>query len=213
MITGARLRTIARLGVLSLALCALGAAPPDAGTAPASAPTSTITAPDPAVLAAKKRAAEAEAARLDAIAREYERIAGDGADDDKPKNVVATQTSDGSTLVTAFLKMVFALGGIVLLAYLLLGKVLPKVMKIEPPAAQRRIMTVVDRLPIDQRRSIMILKIGGSHYLVGASEQTISLLSKLDDEEIERALSTSAPSSPGSGRLTSVFARKSDKTS
>lgn len=210
-----QLGAAARVGALVAALVAIGAGPGvDAGpthASPTHAETSTVVA-DRAALEARRKAEEAERARIAEIEREYAKYEDEAAAEPKPTNVVPTQASDGPTLMSAFLKMVFALGGIVFLAYVLLGKVLPKVMKIEPPAAQRRIMTVVDRMPIDQRRSIMILRIGASHYLVGASEQTISLLSKLDDDEIERALAASEPR-PGPTRLTSVFARKSDKSS
>jgi flagellar biogenesis protein FliO len=115
------------------------------------------------------------------------------------------------TFTEAFIQMVLYLGAICLLAYLVLGKVLPRFLRIDPPIAQRRIVQVVDRLPIDQRRSIMVLKIGDLYFLVGSSEHGIGLLSRLEPDEVENALANAEVQKPSLGRLAGVFARRSQK--
>jgi flagellar protein FliO/FliZ len=97
----------------------------------------------------------------------------------------------------AFIQMLLVLGGVLALAYLILAKVLPRLMRIEAPLAPRKLLQVVDRLPIDQRKSILVLKMAGQYFLVGTSEGSIDLLSKLDPSEIEAALKVEvAPRGP-----------------
>lgn len=110
----------------------------------------------------------------------------------------------------AFLQMLLVLGGVVAMAYLLLAKFLPKLMRIEPPTAPRRLLTVVDRLPLDQRRSIMVLKMAGQYFLIGAGEGGIELLSRLDAAEVERALAQSE-ANPRAPLLDSLFGKKPPK--
>ncbi|QBG47392.1 flagellar biosynthetic protein FliO [Verrucomicrobia bacterium S94] len=50
-----------------------------------------------------------------------------------------------------------------------------------PGAAQRR-LRVIERLPIDTRRSILLLEIDGEEMLVGVGSDTISPISKLEKE-------------------------------
>src|SRR5688572_18469800 len=77
---------------------------------------------------------------------------------DTEPNLAITAESEGDlpSLAYTFFKMVVTLGAVCLLAYLSLGKLLPKLLRVQAPIASRRILQVVDRLPIDQRRSIMI---------------------------------------------------------
>ena len=117
----------------------------------------------------ERRAAEEEARRLERLKREYERIAAEPAADGAKETARSERSFFG-----AFVQMVFVLGAVCMLAYLVLGKMLPKLMRIEPPVALaqgRRVMQVIDRMPLDQRRSILLLRIGTAHYLVGASDQ------------------------------------------
>lgn len=107
-------------------------------------------------------------------------------------DVEKTSTADASDMFGALLQMVLVLGVVCALAYLLLGKVLPKIMRVQTPTAPHRMLEIVDRLPLDPRRSIMVIKLGGRFFLVGATEQGINLLSRLETEEVEEALATAA---------------------
>ena len=110
--------------------------------------------------------------------------------------------AEARALAGAALQMVLVLGAVCLLAYLLLGKVLPRVLKVPLPGSQPRLMRVVDRLPIDQRRSILLVAVGDDYFMVGASEGGIHLISRLDAEHIQRAASLdAAPGPSGLARL------------
>jgi flagellar biogenesis protein FliO len=154
-------------------------------------------APDAAAqpAAGTATAAEAERAR-EATRLEAERFA--AANDDLARQ------GDGPGLAALVVQMVAVMGGVSLLAYLVLGKVLPRVLKVEQPIAPRRLLRVVDRLMIDQRRSIMVLKSGEQYFLVGSTEHGINLLSRLDASEVEAALA-GAGTEAGLAPLASAF--------
>jgi flagellar protein FliO/FliZ len=150
----------------------------------------------------------AEQLRLRRLAEELERESGAAGALDADS--LRDQPARGETpsLLVQLVKMVFTLGAVCLLAYLLLGKLLPKLLRIEPPVAQRRIMQVIDRLPLDQRRSILVLRIGDQYFLVGASEGGIHLISKLDADEIIGTLAAQDVEKPSLGKLASLLSRK-----
>ena len=104
-----------------------------------------------------------------------------------------------------------AIGGLLVGPNLLLGKLLPRILQIEPPSAPRRLLKVVDRMAIDQKRSIMVIKLGNEYFLIGAAEQSISMMSKLDAEQVEQLLAEAEPSRPGLGRLGDLFTRRQAK--
>jgi flagellar protein FliO/FliZ len=154
----------------------------------------------------------AELKRLEDIEAQYNRVLGDENADPENPGRRSDSPTDTSDIGWGAIRAVFALGAIVLLAYLLLGKGLPKILKIEQPVAQRRIMQVIDRLPIDQRRSIMIIRIQDEYFLIGAAENNIQLLSKLDadgvGDALEIAQSRMAAEKPSLGKLASLLSRK-----
>ena len=192
---------------LWLALATLLAAPafaqvPDEAATPASSSPSVTT-----TTATGGPAGSAEAARLQAEAARLERVQ---AEQDASIGGSAEPTD---SLWPTFIRTAIMLSAVCLLAYLLLGKLMPRLMNIEPPTAPRRLLKVVDRLAIDQKRSVMILQLGDAYFLVGAAEQNISLMSKLDAEQIERLVAEAGPSNPGLARLGDLFARRHAKGS
>lgn len=92
------------------------------------------------------------------------------------------------SLVGQLVKTVLVLGAVCLLAYVVLGRLLPRLLNIPAPGASRRIIQVVDRLPVDQKRSVMLIKLADRHYLIGVTEHGISLLSQVDEHDVDRAL-------------------------
>ncbi len=122
--------------------------------------------------------------------------------------------TDFGPMGAALVRMVIALGAVCLLAYLVLGKALPKLMRVEPPTAPQRILRIVDRLALDQRRSVMVLKMGEQHFLVGATEHGIQLLSRLDADDVENALQQAALEGPAPlKRFSNLFLRSPNKES
>ncbi|MBK6689912.1 MAG: FliO/MopB family protein [Deltaproteobacteria bacterium] len=151
-------------------------------TASASAQT---PAPSPTPTASSAAPADP---RQRSIIEEYERV-------EAQTRAENASREESPGFGAAFFQMVMVLAGVVALAYLILAKLLPKVMRIEAPIAPRRLLTVIDRLPLDQRRSIMVLKMAGQYFLIGAGDGGIELLSRLDAAEVERALASGEPTS------------------
>ena len=148
----------------------------------------------------------AEADRLRAEAKRLERLSAQ-------EEAGADQDDEIVSLWPTFIRTVVMLSAVCLLAYLLLGKLMPKILQIEPPAAQRRLLKVIDRLPIDQKRSVMILQLGDEYFMIGAAEQNITLMSKLDAEQVERLLAEAEVPSPALARLGDLFTRRQAKGS
>ena len=121
--------------------------------------------------------------------------------------------SDQPGFVGAVAKMVMMLGAVVLLAYLLLGKLLPKLLALSPTArrnlatfAPQGVVEVVDRLPIDPKRAIYVVKVGGGYFLIGVGEQNLSLLARLDPDDLF-AGGADAAANKAAGRGSGPFGR------
>ena len=193
-----RQRAVRALAVALLMLAGASTAWSQSGepASSASPPESTSTTAAPSTF-------EAEANRLRAEAEKLDRLA--------EQDIAATDDREVSSLWPTFVRTVVMLSAVCLLAYLLLGKLMPKILQIEPPAAPRRLLKVIDRLAIDQKRSVMILQLGDEYFMVGAAEQNITLMSKLDAEHVERLLAEAEVAGPRLGRLSDIFVRRPAK--
>ena len=142
---------------------------------------------DPPGVAASDRASAQpadDASRLDALARRYEQAYPDTTKD----AALPSGDVERASLVAQLVQMFVVLGGVCLLAYVVLGKLLPRIVRGTTPLAKRRILEVVDRLPIDPRRSILVVEMASRYFLVGITEQGITLLSRLDEDDVKAAL-------------------------
>lgn len=81
------------------------------------------------------------------------------------------------------LRMVIFLGLTVVLIVFILRKVLPLVV----PGAQRyhrtKTIRLLERVPIDQRKSLLVVEIQDKVYLIGSAEGQINILMELDREK------------------------------
>ena len=82
--------------------------------------------------------------------------------------------------VKAFAKTILMLLVVLLVAYLLLGKGLPKLMN---RTLQGNRMKVVERLPLDQKRTLFLVEVDGQTYLLGGADGQVSLIDKAKPEE------------------------------
>lgn len=103
-----------------------------------------------------------------------------------------------SSLGAVLLDMVLILGGICLLAYLLLGKLLPKMLRITPLRANQRLFRVIDRMPIDTKRALLVVQVSDLYCVLGVTEHNITLLSRLEPEQIPEASETTPETSDAS---------------
>ncbi len=171
-----------RLAVLCAALAgpawAQAQAPqqPAAGNPAAPAPVAAEVKPPPATPEAAP-APEATASERRAAREELERELGGG-----------DAASDESTGMGFMLVRTFVVLAVVILSiYLTLNFGLRRLMGLKGPVGSSGVVTVLERVPLDQRRALFVVKAGGEYLLVGGAEGALSLLCKLAPEEVERA--------------------------
>jgi flagellar biogenesis protein FliO len=175
---------------------------PAAAQTPPPPPAVTASASADAMLEADR----AEEARLEAEKRKLE----EALDGPGP----ATRPGYLWQLVQTF----FFLIVVCLLAYLVLGKGLPKLLSLSPGAARgmmaappRGVVEVIDRLPLDPRRALLVVRVGGSHFLIGVSEQGMSMLARLDESQLGAIQDLPAGSASLWSKFQGLLGQKIDK--
>jgi flagellar protein FliO/FliZ len=89
----------------------------------------------------------------------------------------------GWSLVRTVLLLLAVLASI----YLTLNVGLRRLMGLQGVSVGRKqLVTVVERVPLDQRRALFVLKAADEYLLVGSGEGGLQLLSKLDTQAVER---------------------------
>jgi flagellar biogenesis protein FliO len=91
-----------------------------------------------------------------------------------------------------------ALGLVVALIYVTLHLGARKLLKLGPqPGA---LVRVVERVPLDAKKSLYVLQAAGEYLLIGGTESSVALLGKLDPSAVEQALAARQvkPPAPGS---------------
>lgn len=183
-------RALAVCACLCLAPLARAEAP--APAAAGNAPTLEVEAPAPA--AAATPALQAPTSELDPLASTEE----DPAD------------SLGFMLVRTFL----VFGGVMALIYLTLNVGLRKLMGLQGVSVgQPSLVSVVERVSLDQRRTLFVVKAAGEYLLVGGGETGLQLLSKLDTGAVERIRTVPPPAAhvmPLSPFLKKLIARRDE---
>ena len=79
----------------------------------------------------------------------------------------------------AFLKTMLMLLVVLAFAYVLLGKGLPKLMS---KTTQGNRMRIIERLPLDQKRSVFLVEVDETTYLLGGSDQNLELIDTLSKD-------------------------------
>lgn len=163
------------------------AAPPPSSAAPsvqtdAGVAAAAVPAPDPTLDA---QAEEAERIRKRQALEELY-----GGDSELATQAERDERSLGSVAFQTFL----ALGIVILMVYLTLNYGLRRLMGLRPVSGggKVRLVDVVERVPLDQKKSIYVVKAAGEYLLVGGSDGGLSLISRLDPEAVAR-LQAQAP--------------------
>ena len=96
------------------------------------------------------------------------------------QNVQPPEEIDFSMLL---LRTFFFLALVCLLIYFLLRKVLPRIVQL--PGLHNRTVKIIERLPLDQKKSLVVVEIQDKAFLLGCSENSINILMELDREKME----------------------------
>jgi len=172
---------------VSLAFCLLMASAAWAQV-PADAPVAPLVAPAPGPSALPQddgsRLAEPEIPRSE-----------------PPELAGGEELNLGWTLFRTMLVLAMVVG----LAWLTLNVGLRKLLGIRPVVGTSMV-TVLERVPLDQKRSLFVVEAAGEVLLVGGGDGSLSLISKLDRAEVDK-LRAAAASSRGPAQL-SPFLQK-----
>jgi flagellar biogenesis protein FliO len=108
----------------------------------------------------------------------------------QPPDLVGEDLNLGWTLIRTVVVLAF----VVIVAYLTLNVGLRRLLGIRPTSGTKMV-SVLERVVLDQKRSLYVVKAAGEVLLLGAADNSLSLLSKLNPEGA--AVAESAPPAPG----------------
>jgi flagellar protein FliO/FliZ len=75
---------------------------------------------------------------------------------------------------------------VILSIYITLNYGLRRMMGLKAAGSGDSVVRVIERIPLDQRKALFVVKAAGEYLLVGGSDTTLSLISKLNPEEVAR---------------------------
>ncbi|MHA7632633.1 flagellar biosynthetic protein FliO [Corallococcus sp. M7] len=192
---------------LLLGAALLFASPAVLAQAPAaSTPDASVAAPAPEALAPAKDAAPEEAPTLAPVTAPA--AAGDSAarakrhaDELDRELGVPEAEAEGAeaqeSLAWVVVRTVALLGAVLAAIYLTLNVGLRRLMGLQGvPVGKASVVSVMERIPLDQRRTLFVLKAADEYLLVGGGEGGVQLVSKLDRDAVERIRAARPPSSP-----------------
>lgn len=107
-------------------------------------------------------------------------------DPTQPGPVPGPILGDTWTLFMMVVKMCISLGLVCILAYFTLRFGLPRLAGAQ--TAQGQIMRVVARYPLDTQKSLYIVAVPGKHLLLGVSNERVEMISELETEAVQAAL-------------------------
>ena len=99
----------------------------------------------------------------------------------------AAPPDDAISLGWVLFRTVVVLGIVVALIYLSLNYGLRKLMGVRAGSGMPgSLMKIVERLPLDQKRAVFVIKVAEEYLLLGGGEGSLNLLAKLDHDTVER---------------------------
>jgi flagellar biogenesis protein FliO len=168
-----KLTVLLALGLGLAASAGVPAEEPKAAPTPAPAVVAAPVAPSPGVTLAQAPADGLEAAHAEAESAE--------------------ELNLGWTLLRTFV----VLGLVIGIIYLTLNVGLRRLLGIRPMAGGASVVSVLERVTLDQKRALFVVKAANEVLLLGASDQSLSLLTKLDPAEIDRLRAVPERGAPG----------------
>jgi flagellar protein FliO/FliZ len=97
------------------------------------------------------------------------------------------------TLLKTFLVLGIVLG----LIYVTLNYGVRRLMGVRSPVRGLHVVQLVQKLPLDPKHSVYVLKAAGEYLLVGGGEGSMSLLGKLTPEQVEQLTREQPKATPG----------------
>lgn len=105
----------------------------------------------------------------------------------EPPELGGEELNLGWTLARTMLVLAMVIG----LAWLTLNVGLRRLLGIRP-AVGTHLVSVLERVPLDQKRSLFVIEAAGEILLVGGGDGALSLIAKLDRAEVDKLRTTSS---------------------
>jgi flagellar protein FliO/FliZ len=83
--------------------------------------------------------------------------------------------------ISNFAQMILSLGFVCGLIYLLFRVVLPRISGFQ---LSDSIVRVVEKVPLDAKKSLCVIEVGGRWMLIATSENSVNLLGELNESEV-----------------------------
>lgn len=112
----------------------------------------------------------------------------------------------GWTLLRTFI----VLGIVILAIYITLNFGLRRLMGISAMPRGQAVVQVVERIPLDQKRAMFVVKAAGEYLLIGGGDGALQLISKLDPTEVEKLQQQRPPSITLSPFLQKLLKRREE---
>lgn len=126
------------------------------------------------------------------------------------------QTEEPESMGWMLVRTVALLLAVLASIYLTLNVGLRKLMGLQGVGTGRQsLVSVVERVPLEQRKTLFVVKAADEYLLVGSGEQGLQLISKLDTQAVERIRSERPPSTnviPLSPFLQKLLSRRTGST-
>jgi flagellar protein FliO/FliZ len=102
-----------------------------------------------------------------------------------PQSIPPELAADDLNLGWTLVRTIVVLGMVVFLAWLTLNVGLRKLLGIRPVVGTK-LVTVLERVALDQKRSLFVVQVADEYLLLGGSDNSLNLISKLDSNVANR---------------------------
>jgi flagellar protein FliO/FliZ len=119
----------------------------------------------------------------------------------------AEEISSINTEPLQYVKLIAVLGLVLVLALAVVHGVIPRLTGGGRGGAGAGAIRVSARFPLEPKKNLYVVRVGGDYFLVGASDAGIHLLTALDTERIEAALQNEAMPGRDFSTLLQAFRR------
>lgn len=85
------------------------------------------------------------------------------------------------------IRTMVVLGVVIMAIYLTLNFGLRRLMGISPMPRGQAVVQVLERIPLDQKRAMFVVKAAGEYLLIGGADGSLQLISKLDPAEVQKS--------------------------
>lgn len=112
----------------------------------------------------------------------------------------ALKDDESESVGFALFRTLVVLGVVLMIVWLSLNFGLRRLMGLKGPLGGPAVVTVLERVPLDQKRALFVVKAAGEYLLLGGGDGALGLVAKLNAEEVEKLLQR-----PAGGAIASPF--------